>query len=345
MITQRQHEIFGIILRYEPIGISEILAKMRIAVSLPTLNRDLVKLKSSNYILSKGVGPGTKYTVNLQGLIHANIDTELYFGMQMDERNIIENYNPSIINTLAETSLFSVAELGRLEKLTEKHRKKLIENSPNNYKKEFERLLIELSWKSAQIEGNTYDLLDTEQLLKYNIAAPNHTQEEAIMLLNHKIAIEYTRENADLFTQLTTSKIIDIHTLLIAKLGISKSIRNRIVRITGTKYTPPDNQFVIEEALDELCKMVNGSKNVFEKALRVLLVISYLQPFEDGNKRTARLTANALLMAADCCPLSYRSINPAEYKKSILLFYELNNVNALKKIFIEQYQFAVENYF
>ncbi|MBK7649577.1 MAG: hypothetical protein IPJ20_00950 [Flammeovirgaceae bacterium] len=65
--------------------------------------------------------------------------------------------------------------------------------------------LIELSWKSSQIEGNTYDLLDTEQLLKFNIKAPNHSEEEAIMLLNHK-AIEYTRENADLFTQLTTSK-------------------------------------------------------------------------------------------------------------------------------------------
>ncbi|MFM9840833.1 MAG: Fic family protein [Cyclobacteriaceae bacterium] len=72
---------------------------------------------------------------------------------------------------------------------------------------------------------------------------------------------------------------------------------------------------------------------------------TYIQPFEDGNKRTARLTANALLMAANACPLSYRSISPSEYKKSILLFYEMNNVTAFKKIFIDQYQFAVENYF
>ncbi len=165
------------------------------------------------------------------------------------------------------------------------------------------------------------------------------------MLLNHKVAIEYTRENADLFAHLTISKIVDIHTLLTHKLGISKSMRNRLVRITGTNYTPPHNQFVIEEAVDELCKLVNNIEDVFEKALRVLLLISYLQPFDDGNKRTARLTANALLMAAGCCPLSYRSITPSEYKKSILLFYELNNVNAFKKIFVDQYQFAVENYF
>ena len=205
--------------------------------------------------------------------------------------------------------------------------------------------MIELSWKSAQIEGNTYDLLDTEQLLKYNIPSPLHTKEEAIMLLNHKAAIEYTRENVDLFSQLSVSKIIDIHTLLTNNLEISKTIRTRTVRITGTNYTPPDNQFVIEEALQNLCIEVNALDNVYSKALVTLLLISYLQPFDDGNKRTARLTANALLMAANCSPLSYRSISPSEFKKSILLFYEMNNINAFKKIFIAQYQFAVGNYF
>jgi Fic family protein len=344
-ITARQQEIFGIILKNEPIGISEILGKMESAISVPTLNRDLAKLKSFNYILSEGRGPSTKYSVNLKGLVHAPIDADSYFEMDADDRRIIENYNPSIFDNLRDVKLFSAAELAQLNKLTLTHKKKVAATSTANYKKEFERLLIELSWKSSQIEGNTYDLLDTEQLLKYNITAPNHTQEEAIMLLNHKIAIEYTREHSDLFTQLTTAKVIDIHTLLTQKLGISKSIRNRLVRITGTKYTPPDNQFVLEEALNELCTLVNGIDNVFEKALRVLLLISYLQPFDDGNKRTARLTANALLMTAGCCPLSYRSISPSDYKKSILLFYELNNVNAFKKIFIEQYQFAVENYF
>lgn len=344
-ITARQQAVFGIILKNEPIGISEILAKMESPISVPTLNRDLAKLKSSKYILSEGSGPSTKYRVNQVGLVHASIDVDSYFEVDADERRIIEKYNPSIFDNLRDVKLFSAAELAQLNKLTLTHKKKVAATSTANYKKEFERLLIELSWKSSQIEGNTYDLLDTEQLLKYNIAAPNHTQEEAIMLLNHKVAIEYTREHSDLFTQLTTSKIVDIHTLLTQKLGISKSIRNRLVRITGTKYTPPDNQFVLEEALDKLCRLVNAIDNVFEKALRVLLLISYLQPFDDGNKRTARLAANALLMAAGCCPLSYRSISPSDYKKSILLFYELNNVNAFKEIFIEQYKFAVENYF
>ncbi len=344
MDTPRQQEIFEIILRNEPIGIAEILIKLKAEVSVPTINRDLSKLKSGDFILSEGNGPGTKYRVNLKGLIQANINSDSYFEIDVDDRKILDKYNPSIIDNLRDR-LFTSAEILLLNELTQEYKKKISTTSVENFKKEFERLLIELSWKSSQIEGNTYDLLDTEQLLKYNIKAPNHSEEEAIMLLNHKVAIEYTRENADLFTQLTTSKIIDIHTLLTQKLGIAKSIRNRLVRITGTKYTPPDNQFVLSEALDEVCRLVNNMDNVFEKALRVLLMISYLQPFDDGNKRIARLAANAMLMAAGCCPLSYRSISPSEYKKSILLFYELNNVNTFKKVFIEQYQFAVENYF
>ncbi len=345
MDTLRQQEIFWIILKNEPIGISSILEKADKKVSIPTMNRQLVKLKKSNFILSEGNGPSTKYRVNLKGLVHAKISVDDYFKIDVDSRKILDKYNPSIFESFKSVPLFTKSEIILLDKLTASHQKKIKDISATNYKREFERLVIELSWKSSQIEGNTYDLLDTEQLLKYNIAAPNHTQEEAVMLLNHKAAIEYTRENADLFNRLAIKKIIDIHTLLTQKLGIAKSIRNRQVRITGTKYTPPDNQFVIEEAVENLCKSVNDVENVFEKALRALLLISYIQPFDDGNKRTARLTANALLMAANKCPLSYRSISPSEYKKAILLFYEMNNVQAFKKIFIDQYRFAVENYF
>ena len=221
----------------------------------------------------------------------------------------------------------------------------MIDISETNYKREFERLMIELSWKSSQIEGNTYDLLDTEQLLKYNQTTGNHTLEETNMLLNHKVAIEYIKQNADIYKELTIGKIIDIHTLLTKELGIEKSIRSRLVRITGTKYTPPEIFFVIEEALQNMCLLINNKKNIFEKALLAVLLISYIQPFDDGNKRTARLVANAILMSNNLCPLSYRSISASEYKKGILLFYELNNVSAFKNIFIDQYSFAVNTYF
>ena len=345
METQREREIFQIVLENEPIGISDILEKISSKVSIPTLNRDLSKLKKGNFILPEGNGPGTKYKINLKGLLHARIDVEAFFKIDVDNRKILNRYNPDIFENLKKSKLFTEKEMALLEKQTAIFQKKLKNTSSEIYKREFERLMIELSWKSSQIEGNTYDLLDTEQLLKYNIPSPGHTVEETTMLLNHKKAIEYTRANSDLYTSLSISKIIDIHTLLTNQLDISKTIRKRLVRITGTNYTPPDNQFIIEEALQKLCVTVDAMDNVYEKALATLLLISYIQPFDDGNKRTARLTANALLMAADRCPLSYRSISSGDFKKSILLFYEMNNITAFKKIFISQYEFAVENYF
>jgi Fic family protein len=91
--------------------------------------------------------------------------------------------------------------------------------------------------------------------------------------------------------------------------------------------------------------LINSKSSVIEKAFLVVLLISYIQPFEDGNKRTARLSGNALLMHDNSCLLLYRSINQMEYKKAILLFYELNNISAFKTIFINQYMLTVENYF
>ena len=82
----------------------------------------------------------------------------------------------------------------------------------------------------------------------------------------------------------------------------------------------------------------------YAKALVSLLGISYIQPFEDGNKRTSRLMANALLMAYGCAPLSYRSVDENAYREATLVFYELNSIVSFKKIFIEQYDFAAHNY-
>ena len=345
MKTSRQASIFWIIYKAEPIGISGIFQRLTESISIPTLNRDLADLKRQNFILSEGTGPATKYRVNLEGLMHAKIDQQEYFQVDADDRIILEKYNVNIFDLVATKNHFSSKEKKKLDELTKVFQTKLRNITPDFRKREFERLVIELSWKSSQIEGNTYDLLDTEQLLKYNIPATGHSPEEAIMLLNHKTAFQYIHENPKEFFPLSVSKIIDVHTLLTKDLGISKNIRNRLVRITGTRYTPPDNQFVIEEGLEKLCTRINKCKDAYEKALLAILLISYLQPFNDGNKRTARLIANAVLLAEGKCPLSFRSINPSDYKKAVMLFYELNNVTAFKEVFLEQYQFAAENYF
>jgi Fic family protein len=117
------------------------------------------------------------------------------------------------------------------------------------------------------------------------------------------------------------------------------------VGITGTNYTPLDNEFQIREALEDTCRLINGKANVFEKALLALVLLSYIQAFTDGNKRTARITSNGILIAHGYCPISFRTVDSIDYKKAMLMFYEQNNIAAFKKIFIDQFLFAVKTYF
>ena len=133
--------------------------------------------------------------------------------------------------------------------------------------------------------------------------------------------------------------------MLIKELGIDRNLRNRRVGITGTNYRPLDNEFQIREAFENMCKLINSKKNVFEKALIALVFISYIQGFMDGNKRTARITSNAILVANKYCPISFRTVDSIDYKKAMLIFYEQNNITAFKRIFMDQFEFAVKTYF
>lgn len=202
-----------------------------------------------------------------------------------------------------------------------------------------------MSWKSSQIEGNTYSLLETERLLKEKETASGKTKEEASMLLNHKEALDFLMENPNYINPISVSKIEDIHSILVKELALERNLRKRRVGISGTNYKPLDNEFQIHEALQSTCDIINNKKSVFEKALLALVLISYIQPFMDGNKRTARIVSNALLIRENHCPLSYRTVDSIDYKKAMLLFYEQNNISAIKEIFMQQFEFAVRTYF
>lgn len=171
------------------------------------------------------------------------------------------------------------------------------------------------------------------------------TKEEAIMLLNHKDALDFVLDVPDYLKELSVHRIEDIHSILTKELEVDRNIRHRRVGITGTNYRPLDNEFQIREALEDTCTLVNGKDNVFEKALLTLVLLSYIQVFVDGNKRTARITSNAILIANGYCPISFRTVDSIDYKKAMLMFYEQNNIAAFKKIFIEQFLFAVKTYF
>ncbi len=324
----------------------EIFEGTSIPISYATLKRSLSKLVETNILETKGKGKGTKYLISSIFEVIQPVDIESYYLKEIDERKIKETFNFSIISEVfAKTTIFTALELEKLNHLQLTFEKNITTLSKNEYLKEFERLAIDLSWKSSQIEGNTYSLLETERLLKEKETALGKTKEEATMLLNHKEALDFILENPDYLYPLQINKIEDIHSILIKELNVERNLRKRRVGISGTNYKPLDNEYQIIEALELTCELINKKQNIFEKSLLVLVLISYIQPFMDGNKRTARIVSNAILISNRYCPISFRTVDAIEYKKAMLLFYEQNNISRFKEIFINQFEFAVKTYF
>ena len=311
-----------------------------------TVKRLLSAAVKEGNIETVGRGPSTKYRLTPQAHVTMPLDLATYFDKDIDERVVQESFNFDLIReVLPKVEIFTKEELSVLFAAQKEFEKNTEGMTDLEYHKEMERLGVDLSWKSSQIEGNTYSLLETERLLRDNQTASGKTKEEAIMLLNHKDALDFVLDVPDYLKELSVHRIEDIHSILTKELGVDRNIRHRRVGITGTNYRPLDNEFQIREALEDTCTLVNGKDNVFEKALLTLVLLSYIQAFVDGNKRTARITSNAILIANGYCPISFRTVDSIDYKKAMLMFYEQNNIAAFKKIFIEQFLFTVKTYF
>lgn len=343
---EKEKDIIDFIKAHPLSSSKEIYDGINNSISYATVKRRLTILLEKQYIIQQGNAKNSRYSLSPQYSLFYPIDLNQYYSKEVDDRDILPGYNFSLIpDILSKVSLFSKEELDSLNKLQEKFTRNIAQLTPFEYQKEMERLGIDLSWKSSQIEGNTYSLLETERLLKEKETASGKTKEEAIMLLNHKDALDFITQNPDYLEYLSVSKIENIHSILIKELGVDRNIRTRRVGITGTNYRPIDNEFQIREALEQTCELVNNRTNIFEKALFVLMLLSYIQAFNDGNKRVARIVSNAILIANKYCPISFRSVDSIDYKKAMLLFYEQNNISAFKQIFINQFRFAVETYF
>src|SRR3989344_1800759 len=299
-------------------------------ISRITIVRDINLLLKNKLIDRKGKGRNVRYEEFIKSAVLAYFDVEEYFNFR-------------IFSQFKE--IFTEEELKNLKTLNDGYKKRIKKLTPAILKKEFERLTIELSWKSSQIEGNTYSLIFTEILIKEHKEAEGHKKEEAIMILNHKKALDYILNKKGDFKKINLRKIENIQNLIVDNLGISKGIRKKLVGIVGTRYKPLDNEYQIKEALEKMIKIINNFKEPFSKALAAILMISYIQPFEDGNKRTARLLGDALLLAYGACPLSFRSVNETDYKKAVIIFYEQNSARFFKELFIQQFEFAIKNYF
>lgn len=325
---------------------AEIKAGMSLEMSDATIKRVLSKAVKDGMVLVIGKGRATKYRLTPQAHVTMDLNLDTYFDKDVDEREVQEGFNFELINDiLPKVELFAPEELNILNSAQEQFRQHLSEMNDTEYRKEMERLGIDLSWKSSQIEGNTYSLLETERLLREKETASGKTKDEAIMLLNHKDALDFILDVPDYLQPLKVNRIEDIHSILTKELGVERNIRHRRVGITGTNYQPLDNEFQIREALEDSVRLINSKSVVFDKALLALVLLSYIQAFTDGNKRTARIVSNGILIANGYCPISFRTVDSIDYKKAMLLFYEQNNIAAFKRIFIDQFLFAVKTYF
>ncbi len=342
----RKQRIIEYLIKNRKAGSAEIyfnLIKSGESLTHVTVKRALAKMAADGILTITGKGRATAYSLTEYGKITANIDAAIYCLEEPDARFGADKYNFDLFSTL-NFDLFSKVELDDLNSATEYYCKKTTEVSEAIHKKELERFVIELSWKSSKIEGNTYTLLDTELLIKEGIQAAGHSKEEAQMILNHKDAFDYIYGNQSKFFNLKLSDLEDVHKILVKGFNVSINLRSGPIGITGSRYRPLDNKYQIKEAVEQLMLAIKRMPHGYAQALITLLGISYIQPFEDGNKRTARLVANGILLANNLAPLSYRNVKEKEYLEATLVFYEINSLVPFKKIFIDQYNFAARNY-
>lgn len=214
-------------------------------------------------------------------------------------------------------------------------------------KKIWNRLLIDLSWNSSRLEGNTYSLLETERLLQAGEAAAGKNAKEAQMILNHKAAIELLVEQAGEigFNRYT---IQNLHALLADNLLEDPLAMGRVrqipVAVGGSVYHPLEVPQLIDEYLDQILDTAAAIKDPFEQAFFVSVQIPYLQPFEDVNKRVSRLAANIPLIHHNLSPLSFVDVPPQTYIDGLLGVYELNRIELLRDVFVWAYERSCARY-
>jgi len=197
-----------------------------LTVSVATAKRIISDLVKEGWIVPVGKGKATTYSPSQKLEIFSPIDLDSYFLHEQDDRKIKGRFNFEIFDYLDNTTIFTNEEQYYLVDLQQKFRNKSKELSFFEIQKEMERLAIDLSWKSSQIEGNTYSLLETEQLLKEKKTAAGKTKDEAIMLLNHKDAIDFIVEHSKYCATLSIKLIEELHSILIKELGIDRNIRS-----------------------------------------------------------------------------------------------------------------------
>lgn len=251
------------------------------------------------------------------------------------QREFVDGYKPNETFLLPRELAEELAALGRLPGQLP---------AGTYVRKVLEQLLIDLSWSSSHLEGNRYTLLDTEELFKSGAAA---TDSDAVMLLNHKAAIEFLVEAVP--TQgLSTGLVRNLHAVLmqdlLADVTSLGAIREKVVNISGTTYVPTQVPAVLLEMFERIISTAQCIKNPLEAAFFVWVNLAYLQPFEDGNKRVSRLAANIPLMLYNQAPLSFLDVNREDYALAMMGVYESRDVSMAVDLFAWTYRRSQAKY-
>ena len=254
-------------------------------------------------------------------------------------KGFLDEYQPNVTSYLTNQDKQTLFELGRVEGR---------EQPAGTYaRKILNQLLIDLSFNSSRLEGNTYSLLDTERLVKDGTPAAGKDPQETQMILNHKAAIEYLADPPDP-AGFNLHVITNLHALLAENLLGNPAAEGRLrtipVDIAHTTYLPVAIPQLIRECFDLILTKCEQIRNPFEQAFFALVHLPYLQPFDDLNKRVSRLAANIPLIRENLCPLSFTDVPKNFYIEGLLGVYELNDVSLLKETFLWAYRRSVSRY-
>ena len=304
-----------------------------------TVWRALKRLADEGKVESSGKGRATRYSLAGATAVRLHLQTPCNRRRPVGyKREFIDRYVPDKTPYLSETDRQRLHEAGVFAPAL----------PLGTYSRRIlERLLIDLSWASSRLEGNTYDILETERLIRFGEEASGKNRKETVMLLNHKEAIQYLVEHLEDIA-ISRSEALNIHALLADGLLVDPMMGGRLRRapvgISVSSYRPLDNPFVIEEEFDILLHKAAAIADPFEQSFFVLVHIPYLQAFHDVNKRTSRIVANIPLLKAGLAPMSFLVMDDRAYVAGMLGVYELNNVSLLRETYVDAYLASAENY-
>ena len=309
-------------------------------VSSPTVWRALKRLVDEGRLEVFGKGRATGYSLAGSAVVRAHLQTPY-------NRRRLAVYRKEFVDRYIPDTSFYLGEADR-QRLYEAGRPISPARPTGTFARRIlERLLVDLSWASSRMEGNTYDILQTERLIHFGEEASGKDRKEAVMILNHKEAIQFVVGH---LAEISINRLdlFGIHALLADGLLVDPAMAGRLRRmpvgVSSSSYRPLDDRFAIEEEFAVLVEKAAAITDPFEQSFFLLVHIPYLQAFEDINKRTSRIAANIPLLKADLAPMSFLTMDDGAYIDGLIGIYELNNVSLLREVYVDAYLASAENY-